>query len=243
MELVRNCFGWEHFHLYLSGAIDADRFGGKAWREEWTEKLIGIGFEPNQIFNPCKKPLPEDAPFNLDDEAQIIKKHRDNHAWKDLCDVLSQIAHTDLRLVDKCDIVLVNMPTIKTNRNWDKREIDECIDKLCLTNLFDPVLEEKVIAILRDAANLATVAGGMRVPTYGTIHEIVVARQQRKPVYMVWEGGKETCSGWLMWLVGHNNVFSTVDELITRLDNIAKGKASYNAKDWLLLDLDHDGVV
>jgi len=38
-------------------------------------------------------------------------------------------------------------------------------------------------------------------------------------------------------LVGHRKVFSTMDELVTRLDNIAKGRTAYSAKEWLLLDL------
>ena len=76
-----------------------------------------------------------------------------------------------------------------------------------------------------------------QIHTYGTIHEIVVARQQRKPVMIVWEGGKATCSAWMMWLVGEKNVFSTFEELLDHLADIAKGETAYNAKDWLLLDL------
>jgi hypothetical protein len=55
-------------------------------------------------------------------------------------------------------------------------------------------------------------------------------------MFLVWEGGKETCSAWLMWMVGHNNVFATVDELMTRLKNMSKGRAACNAKEWLWLD-------
>jgi hypothetical protein len=39
-----------------------------------------------------------------------------------------------------------------------------------------------------------------------------------------------------MWLVGHQNIFNSVDALIEHLDNIACGKIAYNTKDWLLLD-------
>jgi len=67
------------------------------------------------------------------------------------------------------------------------------------------------------------------------MHEIVVARWERKPVMVVWEGGKETCSAWLMWLVGHENIFSSIDELIDQLDAIRNGKAAINIDDWLLL--------
>lgn len=188
MEL-KNVFNWEHFLVYLSGPIDFDANANK-WRDDWTEKLINIGFKPKQILNPCRKPL-IGASFNLDNEGDIIKKHRDKKEWSELCGMMSQIAHIDLRMVDKSDLVLVYFPA----------------------------------------------QGDYRVPTYGTIHEIVEARRQRKPVMVVWDGGKESCSAWIMWLVGHKNVFGKVDNMITRLENISKGQAAYNARDWLLLDL------
>ena len=79
---------------------------------------------------------------------------------------------------------------------------------------------------------------GNRVFTVGTIHEIVVARQQHKPVLVVWEGGKKTASGWLLKLVGHQNVFGTFEELKEHLRCVSQGEAAFSAKDWLLLDFD-----
>lgn len=195
-NLMKTVFDWDHFATYLSGPIDFDRMGGKNWRDEWTKGLIDIGFDPHQIFNPCRKPL-DGAQFNLDDEAALMKKYRERREWSKLVNTMSQIVHVDLRLLDKSDLILVNMPMLHT----DEKD-------------------------------------SIRVPTYGTIHEMVVAHQQRKPIYMVWEGGKETCSGWLMWLVGPNNIFATFEALLTRLQNISAGNAAFNADDWLLLSFD-----
>lgn len=249
--MARNMFAWDHFLLYLSGPIDFDRQGGKDWREEWTEKLLTIGFTRQQIFNPCKKPLPKNAPFNLDDESYIINHHREKHEWVELCKIVDQIAHVDLRMVDKADLILVNFPKISQSHIDLIPDLESSIKQLTeLAKRIPGSGENNVNAELRHTVQYVTTAvktllekfTNQRVPTYGTIHEIVVARQQRKPVYIVWEGGKETCSGWLMWLVGHQNVFGTFNELLTRLDNISKGKAAYNAKDWLMLDLNGDGI-
>src|SRR4051812_8627891 len=107
---MKNVFGWEHFFCYLSGSIDFDpKDGGRGWRDEWTEKLVEIGWNRRQILNPCKKPL-KGALFNLDDEASLMKKHRQKREWKALTEVMSHVVHVDLRLTDKADIVLVNMP-------------------------------------------------------------------------------------------------------------------------------------
>lgn len=238
--MLKNVFDWDHFYLYLSGPIDFDRSGGRSWRDQWTEELVEIGLKKHQILNPCKKPL-IGCRFNLDNEAEIMNKHRKNREWKELCDVMSEIVHVDLRLVDKSDVILVNLPKV----NYDHyKELDSLLEKhisdlntLHVENVFQDRLDLELEAqkIRKEAFEAIYKT---RIPTYGTIHEIVVARQQRKPVYLVWEGGKDTCSAWLMWLVGHRNVFSTFDEVKTRLDNIAKGKTAYNARDWLLLDLD-----
>lgn len=216
-KMLKTVFDWDHFAAYLSGAIDFSHDGGRSWRQEWTEGLVEIGFKPHQIFNPCKKPL-DGAQFNLDDEAVIMRKHRNNREWSKLMDVMGEIVHVDLRLLDKSDLVLINMP-----KNGIDTSIQSEYEKEPPSKAFEKIMKKYA---------------DLQVPTYGTIHEMVVAHLQRKPMYMVWEGGKSTCSGWLMWLVGHNNVFSTFEELKTRLKNISNGKTAFNAKQWLLFDFD-----
>lgn len=190
-RLLKTVFDWEHFALYLSGSMDFADDGGKGWRDEWTEKLVGIGINQKQIYNPCKKPF-NGAQFDLDDEAKIWQECRETENWERMEDIASQIMHIDLRLVEKSDIVLANFPRMDN---------------------------------------------GFRVPTYGTIHEIVVANQLKKPIFIVWEGtGKSDCSAWLMKLAGYKNIFAHVDPLIQHLDAISHGERAFDANEWLLLD-------
>jgi hypothetical protein len=109
-NLACNMFSWEHFRIYLSGAIDFDRNNASAWRDEWTNRLEAIGIKKEQIFNPCKKPLPQNTSCFMDNEAEVMHSHRVKQDWVGLCEVMSQIAHIDLRMLDKSDLVLVNMP-------------------------------------------------------------------------------------------------------------------------------------
>jgi hypothetical protein len=187
---VKNVFSWEHFFTYLGGPMDFAPDGGFEWRSALTEKLIDIGFKRNHIFSPAKKPLTQ-SPFDLDNEAQIMRDLRKKRDWQGVCETMSMLAHIDLRLLDLSNVIIVHFP------------LDE---------------------------------DGRRINTYGTVHEIVVARQQHKPVLVVWEGGLETCSGWIMWLVGHDNVFATFDELLEKMQNISNGQETYDPKDWLLID-------
>ena len=233
---VRNIFGWKHFAVYLSGSIDFDRSGGKTWRDEWTEKLIGIGIQPEQIFNPCKKPI-DSSFFNLDNEAELMNKYRSRREWTELVDIMSQIVHVDLRLIDLSSLVIVNMQSV------GGKTFDLILENFMMS--YDQILSSKTLdsngiqclkSMHQSFMSVLKSASSSRIPTFGTLHEMVIAHQQHKPMFLVWEGGKETCSAWLMWMVGHNNVFATVDDLMTRLSNISRGRAACNVKDWLWLN-------
>ena len=238
MNKINNICGWDYFYIYLSGALDQARDSGAEWRDEWTKKLVELGFKQRQIFNPCRKPL-EGAPFNLDNEGKIIGQFRKEKKYEELCQVVKQIAHIDLRLVDLSSLVLVNFPR-KTKEDF-KEIVDKFQDSIdnCLTcyneyaeNPRDPKKQAE------EAFYELLTAAMIQIPTYGTCHEIVEARRQHKPVFIVWEGGKQNCSGWLMWLVGQKNVFSTFDEMAVKLKAIIEGQEAYDADDWLLLNLD-----
>lgn len=191
-NFIKSIFSWKYFNVYLCGPIDAAEDGGQQWREDYILKLIDMGFKKEQIFNPCKKPISHQL-FNLDNEQKLMHDAKNKEDWDGLCEIVDQIAHIDLRLIDFSSLMIAYFP----------------IDKK-----------------------------GNRVPTYGSMHEIVEARRQKKPVFVVWPGGKKTCSGWLMWLVGHKNIFETIEELIEHLKKVSNGEVPYNAKDWLLLNLD-----
>ncbi len=239
-RLIKTVIDWDHFLLYLCGPIDFSPDGGKSYRDEWAEKLSALGINPSRIINPCRKPL-AGAQFDLDDEAAIIREHRKSGKWLELTEIMSQIVHMDLRFVDLSSLVLAYFPqqgmgsispvidsfmnayTLLAEKN--KNYINDHSAQCCLSDMLNAF--NKLIRLIDTS----------QTHTYGTIHEIVVARQQRKPVMIVWEGGKPTCSAWMMWLVGEHNVFSTFDELLEHLSEIASGEAAYNARDWLLLDL------
>jgi len=223
-RMMRTVFDWEHFALYLSGPMDFAHDGGKGWREDWTERLTEIGINPKQIYNPCKKPF-HGAQFDLDDEAAIGRECRENEDWEKFDDLMGQIMHVDLRLVDKADIVLVNIPKI----NWDNEHAKRLSEFNDVFKGNEP-LGLAVHQLLHDYCE-------SRVPTYGTIHEVVIAHQQRKPIFIVWEEtGKKDCSAWLMRLVGHKNIFSHIDLLVQYLHEISHGEKAFDANEWLLLD-------
>jgi hypothetical protein len=74
----------------------------------------------------------------------------------------------------------------------------------------------------------------------GTIHEIVVARQQHKPVYVVDTRGKAQMSGWMLALVGHQRCFDSMDKVFAQLSMIKEHgpQLPRDNKDFLVFDFD-----
>jgi len=178
-------------YCYLSAPVDYAPDRGQGWRDIITEKLFDIGMPKNHILSPLNKPI-QNISANLSNEGELLDEYRAKRDWDGLINVMSEIVHVDLRLIDISSFVIACFP-LDDNEN--------------------------------------------RIPAYFTLGELHQAKQQRKPIFVIWPGGIETCSGYVMWLAGYENIFETDDELVDRLDSIRSGDYPYNSKDWLLLDL------
>ena len=75
----------------------------------------------------------------------------------------------------------------------------------------------------------------IKTPTYGTMHELVLASQQRKPVFIS-VGDKRKCPLWIMGLFKHNYIYNDVEEIAEVLKKIDSGKLEINNSRWRLLN-------
>lgn len=240
----KSIFDWEHMLLYLSGPMDFASDRGSGWRVEITQRLVDIGIPAQRILDPCNKPACASHKLANVDEGELMDKCRSAKDWDGLVRVMKTLAHFDLRMVDKSDVIVASFP--KRGRepleedlaNFDRSygAIRDFVGRgqgdaakqarLDLRHMRD--------VFLRMVERIATA----HVPTYGTMHEIVVARQQKKPVYVIWESdGMTTCSAWLAWLVGHRNVFRSMDSCVGKLDRVMHQRESLDRDDWLVFDL------
>lgn len=211
--------------VYLCGPMDFATDRGIGWREEVTQKLLDLGFSSNDILNPCAKREILTHPHMYTDEADLIKTYREEKNWAALEKIVKDIVHIDLRMVDKSDVVIVNLPKIGHEPH---RHINE--------NFVNALKDCDIpIALLDSFYDLYDYIAAINVPTFGTMHEIVVARQQKKPVLLISEDGLEKLSSWLMWLVGHNNVFTNIDGCVNYLDQIINNKIQPNCEDWMIM--------
>lgn len=71
-------------------------------------------------------------------------------------------------------------------------------------------------------------------PTYGTVHELVLASQQRKPVFIC-VGNKKMCPLWIMGLFPSENIYNSIDEILSQIRMIDEGDIPINPRKWRLL--------
>lgn len=74
----------------------------------------------------------------------------------------------------------------------------------------------------------------IKTPTYGTMHELVLASQQRKPVFIS-VGDKRRCPLWIMGLFNHKYIYNDVGEIVDVLKKIDSGEIEINNSRWRLL--------
>lgn len=72
-------------------------------------------------------------------------------------------------------------------------------------------------------------------PTYGSTHELIVASQQRKPIFIIVDDIKEFPL-WLFGLVKERCIFHNMDEVIDHLTDLNTGKVEMDETYWRLLN-------
>ena len=90
-----------------------------------------------------------------------------------------------------------------------------------ITNFMKAIIRSDLRMV--DKSNFLTVFYDPKVPTVGTIHEIVIASIQRKPILLIVPGGKAECPGWLLGLVKHFEIFPSVEDCVEYLICVDNG--------------------
>ena len=74
-------------------------------------------------------------------------------------------------------------------------------------------------------------------PTFGTLHELVVANMQKKPIFLIVNhpDGKKATPLWLLGLLKHQYIYNSMDEVIHILQQIDSGNKIIDSDRWRLL--------
>ena len=70
----------------------------------------------------------------------------------------------------------------------------------------------------------------------GTYEEISVANSQKKPVLIWCQQGKRNAPNWLFFMLPHQHIFGSLDEILRYLINLDSGKDINHYKRWFFFD-------
>jgi hypothetical protein len=70
----------------------------------------------------------------------------------------------------------------------------------------------------------------------GSYEEIVTANRQKKPVLIWCEQGKKIAPNWLFFMLPHEHIFSSMNEMIEYIYKVNKTKNVSSMKRWFFLN-------
>ena len=71
-----------------------------------------------------------------------------------------------------------------------------------------------------------------KIPTWGTMHELIVANQQKKPIIVVGKGNPPL---WMIGLLPAETFFQTLEAAISYIKKIDSGDINLNTERWKIL--------
>ena len=76
----------------------------------------------------------------------------------------------------------------------------------------------------------------INVHACGTYEEIAVANSQKKPVLIWCQQGKENAPNWLFFMLPHQHIFGSLDEMLRYLVGVDSEKDTKHYKRWFFFD-------
>jgi len=115
------------------------------------------------------------------------------------------------------------------------------IEHLKKTRQFDKIRDEyRVIRTLDlrcvDISDFIIASIDIDVHACGTYEEITTANSQKKPVLVWCQQGKENAPNWLFFMLPHEHIFGSLDELLEYLIDLSAGRDDRHFKRWFFFD-------
>ena len=125
---------------------------------------------------------------------------------------------------------------IQTHETDDDREnMNEWREYGDLQRVHDymvPVIEKDLRLV--DISDFLIVNMEVTKPTFGTMHELVVANQQKKPIFFAC-GDRKMSPHWITGLIKPRYIYNNLDEVVDTLYKINKGEIEIDSNRWRIL--------
>lgn len=126
------------------------------------------------------------------------------------------------------------------NEIKEDEEARRLLKEWMATGQYDKVAE-RMKAVRNDDLRLVDISDFLiiyvkpSIPTWGTPEELFWANREKKPIFLIMEGGKALCPLWLMGTLPHKYIYNNADEVVEMLKNIDSGAKELDNGRWRLL--------
>ena len=87
-----------------------------------------------------------------------------------------------------------------------------------------------------DVSDFVIASIDINVHACGTYEEIAVANSQKKPVLIWCQQGKSAAPNWLFFMLPHQHIFGSLEDLIEYLEEVNENQDAYHYKRWFFFD-------
>ena len=143
------------------------------------------------------------------------------------------LQNLSIQVIDPCD-----KPIESAKEGPNTRTV---IDYYKKTGQFDKIRKEYGHirnADLRcvDVSDFLIVNINMDVHMCGSYEEIATANRQKKPILVWCEQGKMEAPNWLFFMLPHEHIFSSLDQMVNYLNQVNETKNTENLKRWFFFE-------
>lgn len=140
--------------------------------------------------------------------------------WRDYITPVLQTRY-DISVSDPCKITTHGVGEVGSDKEYFKSLIrDKKFNQL--KDEFYKIVRKDLKCV--DRADILIIYHDPNIPTVGTIHELVVASEQKKPILLKYDSAHlENINPWIFTFIKSNWIFDTWEGMIDYLDNIHKG--------------------
>jgi hypothetical protein len=140
------------------------------------------------------------------------------------------LKHIGIRVIDPCKKPIVTVREDEETRWW--------IDYYKETGQYEKIREKFGTirsADLRcvDVSDFIIAHIDLDVHACGTYEEIVTANRQKKPVLIWCKQGKNQAPNWLFFMLPHEHIFDSLDDILSYLDSINTAKDTSKLSRWV----------
>lgn len=158
----------------------------------------------------------------------IGKAEDDGQGWRD--EVTPRLLEMEIQVSDPTKETVGGMGEVgEDKRQWDALRKEGKLDEL--KEKFWPIVHKDLRCV--DRADFLIFRYIPGVPTVGTIHELVVAQGQKKPILMVIKPEEiGELNPWILTFIKKGCMFTSFEEMYIYLNKVSNGE--FNTSYWSL---------